>query len=174
MERNPKPAEEIAVTVASEEFRLGFRNAMARLGAAVNIVTTDGPAGRAGFAATAVCSVSDSPPSLLVCINRNSSAYARVMENRVVCVNVTSDAHRQLSQLFGGKTPIDERFAAATWSTLETSSPVLDGALESFDCRIRDVFASGSHDIIVCDVVALKESSEGASLIYFNRDYHAI
>ncbi|RYF64988.1 MAG: FMN reductase, partial [Comamonadaceae bacterium] len=34
-----------------------YRNAMSRLGAAVNIITTDGPAVRAGFTASAVCSV---------------------------------------------------------------------------------------------------------------------
>ena len=49
-----------------------FREAMSRLGAAVHIVTTAGPAGMAGFTATAVCSVSDAPPMLLVCLNRKS------------------------------------------------------------------------------------------------------
>jgi flavin reductase (DIM6/NTAB) family NADH-FMN oxidoreductase RutF len=39
-----------------------FRDAMAQVGAAVNIITTDGPAGRAGFTASAVCSVTDTPP----------------------------------------------------------------------------------------------------------------
>lgn len=34
-----------------------FRNAMSNLAAAVNIISTDGPAGRAGFTASAVCSV---------------------------------------------------------------------------------------------------------------------
>lgn len=33
-----------------------FRDAMSCMGAAVNIITTDGPAGRAGFTASAVCS----------------------------------------------------------------------------------------------------------------------
>ena len=55
------------------EQRLRFRDAMASLSAAVNIVTTDGPAGRCGITATAVCSVTDTPPTLLVCINRNSA-----------------------------------------------------------------------------------------------------
>lgn len=32
-----------------------FRDAMSCMGAAVNIITTDGPAGRAGFTASAVC-----------------------------------------------------------------------------------------------------------------------
>ena len=50
--------------------RQDFRDAMARLGAAVNIITTGGPAGRGGFTASAVCSVTDEPPTLLVCMNR--------------------------------------------------------------------------------------------------------
>ena len=32
-----------------------FRDAMSRLGAAVNVITTDGPAGRHGLTASAVC-----------------------------------------------------------------------------------------------------------------------
>ena len=36
-----------------------YREAMARLGAAVNVVTTDGPGGRGGFTASAVTSVTD-------------------------------------------------------------------------------------------------------------------
>ena len=43
-----------------------FREAMSRLGAAVHVVTTAGPAGIAGFTATAVVSVSDQPATLLV------------------------------------------------------------------------------------------------------------
>jgi flavin reductase len=33
-----------------------FRNGMALLAGAVNVITTDGPAGLAGFTASAVCS----------------------------------------------------------------------------------------------------------------------
>ncbi|MGO8126666.1 flavin reductase, partial [Rhizobium ruizarguesonis] len=36
-----------------------FRNAMARVCAPVNFITTNGPAGRGGFTATAMCSVTD-------------------------------------------------------------------------------------------------------------------
>ena len=52
-----------------------YREAMARLGAAVNVITSNGPAGRAGFTASAVCSVTDSPPTLLVCANRTNDSY---------------------------------------------------------------------------------------------------
>jgi len=52
-----------------------FREAMSRLGAAVHVITTAGPGGKAGATATAVCSVSDAPPTLLMCLNRRSQTH---------------------------------------------------------------------------------------------------
>ena len=156
--------------VASQD----YRDAMACLGAAVNIVTTDGRAGRAGFTASAVCSVTDNPPTLLVCMNRGSSAYASVTENGVVCVNVLSARHKRLSRLFGGRIPVDERFAEAVWSGLETGAPVLADCAVAFDCRIIDTANVGTHDVLFCRVVALQRSYCADNLIYFNRDYHVV
>ncbi len=94
-----------------------FRDAMSCMGAAVNIITTDGPAGRAGFTASAVCSVTDTPPTLLVCLNRGASVWPVFNENRTLCVNTLSAGQEPLSNLFGGKTPMEHRFAAARWQT---------------------------------------------------------
>ncbi|MBP0112099.1 flavin reductase [Bradyrhizobium vignae] len=151
-----------------------YRDAMACLGAAVSIVTTDGSAGRAGFTASAICSVTDDPPTLLVCINRASSAYASVTRNKAVCVNVLSARHEPLSRLFGGKVPAEERFAAATWSTLETGAPLLVDCTAAFDCRIAHMVNVGTHDVLFCRVVALQRSCYTDSLIYFGRAYHAV
>jgi flavin reductase len=151
-----------------------YRDAMARLGAAVNIVTTDGPGGLAGFAATAVCSVTDNPPTLLVCLNRASSAYPAVTANQVLCVNTLSHSHEGLSRRFGGKTPVKERFEGASWSVLETGAPALDDALISLDCKVRTISDGGTHDILICEVLAIKENEGGQALIYFDRRYHTI
>lgn len=154
--------------------RLAFRDAMARLGAAVTIVTTDGPGGRAGFAATAVCSVTDDPPTLLVCINRASSAYAPVRRNGRICVNVLAAEHAELSRVFGGRTPVAERFAAASWRGTAGGALELDGALASFDCDISTATQAGTHDVFFCRVLSLRSRSEGRGLIYFDRSYHMI
>lgn len=90
-----------------------FRDAMAHVGAAVNIITTDGPAGRAGFTASAVCSVTDAPPTLLVCLNRSASVWPIFSQHQALCVNTLAAGQEGLSNLFGGKTPMAERFAAA-------------------------------------------------------------
>lgn len=161
-------------TKTAEQRSLDYRNAMARLGAAVNIVTTDGAAGKAGFAATAVCSVSDNPPTLLVCLNRGSSAYRVVKGNGVICVNTLASKHEVLSTLFGGKTPAEERFAAGNWGVLETGAPVLEDALVSFDCRIREAHDGGTHDILICNVVDMKINAGDEALMYFNRRYRVL
>ncbi|WP_277975671.1 NADH-dependent FMN reductase RutF [Pantoea endophytica] len=149
-----------------------FRNAMACLGAAVNIITTDGPAGRAGFTASAVCSVTDTPPTLLVCLNRSASVWPIFRDNGYLCVNTLAAGHEDLSTLFGGKTPMTERFAAADWHTLASGSPLLDGALVSFDCKVAQVVSVGTHDILFCEVQALVRNDETHGLAWFDRGYH--
>ncbi|MDL4913444.1 MAG: pyrimidine utilization flavin reductase protein F [Enterobacterales bacterium endosymbiont of Blomia tropicalis] len=151
-----------------------FRNAMSRLGAAVNIVTTAGPAGRAGFTASAVCSVTDSPPTLLVCLNRSASVYPVFRENMQLCVNTLAAGHEPLSNLFGGKTPMAERFIAAEWTTAMTGSPVLTGAVASFDCRISQIVSVGTHDTLFCEVLALMRNDDTHGLAWFDRGYHPL
>ncbi|NTJ44765.1 FMN reductase [Agrobacterium larrymoorei] len=166
--------EDMMETKTAEERSLDYRNAMAQLAGAVNVVTTDGPAGIAGFAATAVCSVSDNPPTMLVCINRNSSAHRFLAENGVICVNTLAGDQQELSQLFGGRTPTDLRFAAGEWTTLETGSPVLKGALASFDCRVRTIHDGSTHDILICDVLETTIGTGEEALIYFKRGYRTL
>jgi len=87
------------MTVSRQE----FRDAMARLGAAVNIVTTDGPAGLSGMTVSAVCSVTDDPPMLLVCLNRGSPQNRLFKDNGVLCVNSLASGQEELSVRFAGR-----------------------------------------------------------------------
>ncbi|WP_312191169.1 NADH-dependent FMN reductase RutF [Leclercia sp.] len=151
-----------------------FRDAMACLGAAVNIITTDGPAGEAGFTASAVCSVTDSPPTLLVCLNRGASVWPVFNDNRTLSVNTLSAGQESLSNLFGGKTPMADRFAAAQWQTGATGCPRLADALASFDCRISQVVSVGTHDILFCEIVAITRHPVPQGLVWFDRGYHAL
>lgn len=153
-----------------------FRAAMARLGAAVNIVTTDGPAGRYGMTASAVCSVTDTPPTLLVCVNRASTANRFFKENGVLCVNVLAGRHQALSQRFAR--PVEtmaERFGdPADWRTLATGSPALADASVALDCRVATVEEVGTHSVFFCEVADALFHDEAEGLIYFDRAYHSV
>jgi flavin reductase len=153
-----------------------YRDAMARLGAAVNIITTDGPAGLRGFTASAVCSVTDDPPTLLLCLNRTSDSNAALKENGVLCVNTLSPAQAHLSPIFAGMTEHDlpTRFAMASWTKLVTGAPVLEQAVVSFDCRIVQVTEVGTHSVFFCEVDAIAHGPVHEGLIYFARGYHPV
>jgi flavin reductase len=161
------------MTISSQE----FRDAMARLGAAVNVVTTDGVAGRAGLTASAVCSVTDVPPTLLVCLNRASRGNALFKRNGVFCVNTLASGCRGLSDAFAGKGALDTegRFALAKWSRLSTGAPVLeDAAVVAFDCRITEVLEKGTHSVLFAEIEAIRQGAPGGALIWYGRGYHPV
>lgn len=160
------------VTISKAE----FREAMARLGAAVNVITTDGPGGRAGFTASAVCSVTDTPPTVLVCANRTNDSYAAMRENGVLCVNTLTGAQQDLSPVFAGMTAhaMAARFDVGHWGRLATGAPVLLDAAVSFDCRISQIAVVGTHDVFFCEVEAVHTGPVHEGLIYFARAYHRI
>ena len=116
-----------------------FKNAMSLLSSAVNIVTTAGASGRYGFTASAVCSVTDTPPTLLVCMNTASRSHQHFIENKILTVNVLGADHQHISNVFASKMSTDERFKYGNWSELETGAPVLDDALVNFDCQIEQI-----------------------------------
>lgn len=151
-----------------------FRNAMSLLSSAVNIVTTEGKAGVHGFTASAVCSVTDMPPTLLVCMNQSSRSHAHFLENKVLCVNVLGAQHETISNAFASKLSSQERFELAEWSSLETGAPVLKDALVSFDCEIESIQQVGSHSVFMCRVMAIQQSQQNEGLVYFNRAYHYV
>jgi len=149
-----------------------FRNAMARVCAPVNVITTNGPAGRGGFTATAMCSVTDEPPTLLVCMNASSAQTGLFVENRRFCVNVLTQEHRDLAGLFAGKqSDMEARYAAADWTNLPSGNQALADAIVSFDCRLIEARLVGTHNIFIGEVVDIRCRRDGHALLYFDRNY---
>lgn len=151
-----------------------FRNAMSRLTGAVNVITTAGDSGRYGFTASAVCSVTDAPPTLLVCMNRASSAHDHFIQNKILTVNVLGAHHQEISQVFSSRLSPEERFKHGNWIELKTGAPVLQDALVSFDCHISQIQEIGTHTIFICQVVAIQQSQHNQGLVYFDRAYHNV
>jgi flavin reductase len=139
-------------------------------------VTTDGQSGKTGFTATAVVSVSDAPPTLLVCLNRNATSMPILRGNGVFCVNTLRAGDEIIADTFAGRTKVarDQRFNAGQWSTLSTGSPALLSAVVAFDCRVIEVKAVASHDIYFGVVEAIHSGAPGAALVYHDRAYKQV
>ncbi|WP_328504629.1 flavin reductase [Streptomyces sp. NBC_00457] len=152
-----------------------FREAMAHLPAAVNILTTNGPNGRCGITVSAVCSVTDDPPTLLVCVNRGSAMHDVFRANGRVCVNVLGADQQELALHFAGatKVPMAERFTWDVWDRTQ-DVPVLKDALVTAVGTIKDAVSMGSHSVLFVDIDRIRTRSGSPSLVYFNRSFHRL
>lgn len=151
-----------------------FVHAMSRAAATVSVVTTDGPAGRAGLTVSAMTSVSadGDAPTMLVCINRGASAAGPILTNGCFAVNVLEATQQDIADIFAGRVeaPDGDRFAAAPWDVMATGAPVLRG-LAGFDCEVQSADLVGTHHVIIGAVRAVRVSESGTPLIYGMRTY---
>ncbi len=149
---------------------LSFKDAMAMMAAAVQVVATDGSAGRAGLTVTAACSVCQEPPRLLVCVNTKASAHAAILDNGRLSLNLLSNEHSEIATAFGGKVPPEKRFELGEWTSDELGQPLLEGACAHFSCSVHEVLQSGTHTIFVCNVHFAKGNKGRSPLLYFDRN----
>lgn len=155
-----------------------FRSAMAQLSASVNVVTTRGDHGEVGLTMTAVCSVSDDPPTLLVCINRKSALRDIFLGNGRLCVNILNDRHEDIALEFAGITgvPMPERFASDAWvpSLGPEDQPRLRDAVATLEGRIVSTLEQGSHTVMFMEADTINLQEEAGGLVYFQRKFHPL
>ena len=153
-----------------------YRDAMANFAGAVHIVTTDGPAGRRGVTVIAACSVSDNPPNILVCLNRENEKNDVFRDNGVFALNTLAAEHQALSADFAGLTgkPPEARFEADVWETISTGAPTLKSALAVFDCELTEAKDFATHRVLFGRVTGLRVGDNLPPLLYHRRAYRVL
>ena len=150
-----------------EQFKAGMR----ALAGAVNIITSNNSGHRYGMTATAVCSATADPPTVLACINKLATTHAAVAKSQAFCVNVLRAEDWELSTSFSGAQSGEARFKSRDWTRLATGSPVLIDALVSFDCRVVKHLAHGTHTIFLGQVEQVLLGKKGKPLLYSEGQY---
>ncbi len=154
-----------------------FRAAMARFPGAVTIVTARDPATRErrGITATAVCSVTADPPSLLVCLNRKTGTRAAVQASGRFNVNLLAGDGGPLALRFAGADGVtgEEKFATGDWQDDPDGVPLLSGAILTFGCMVSESLEAGSHSVFIGQIGGLT-LGDGAALIYEQSRFHRL
>lgn len=127
--------------------KLGMR----RLASGVCVLSTMLPDNqRFAMTVSSVTSVSDSPASLLVCINQSVSqqGYLATLGSQFA-VNVLSTGHQEVSNICAGREPNRNRFDIGSWEYDCSGLPVLADAQAVFVCQTDQVTTYGTHKIII-------------------------
>ena len=156
------------------QFSKQYRDAMAHYAGHVQIVTTAHGGKMRGVTATAACSVSDAPPTVLACVNRLNEHNGVFQESGNFALNTLAAHHRPLADAFAGFTGLtdEERFALAEWRIEKGGAPVLADALASFECKIVEVKSMSTHWILIGEVINVRHGGAEEALVYYRRNYH--
>ncbi|MCY4030929.1 MAG: flavin reductase family protein [Hyphomicrobiales bacterium] len=159
----------------NSELREKFLGGMSYAACTVNVVTTDGSAGRAGVTVSAMTSVSaETPrPTLLVCVHHESPAASRMHDNGVFCVNILRDDQAHISDIFAGrrKETIEDKFECADWLAMPSGAPRIVDPLVAFDCIVASSNRIGEHYVFFGEVSDIFIAGKGSPLIYASRAY---
>ena len=157
------------------EFRQQFLNGMSRAAATVNIVTTDGRAGRSGVTVSAMSSVSADAkaPIILVCLHHQGKAVPNILDNGAFVVNVLREDQSFISDTFAGRRPMPDgdAFSCSNWTAMSTGCPRIVDPLVAFDCKILSANKVGTHYVVMGEVQDIFLAESGRPLIFANRSY---
>jgi len=150
-----------------------FRDVIRHLASGVTIITSSLSGEPVGLTATAVCSVSATPPMLLVSLTTTSHTAQGVMEAGAFAVHLLPHSGRRYAEQFAsrGSHFQDVKYAL----TPDKQIPVLTDVLAWFLCQVETSLPVADHMIFVGRVLQceLKDKSPDP-LLYFDRNYRKL
>lgn len=162
-----------------EDLSAGLKAGMRRLAASVCVISLNDKQGVPhAMTATAVTSLSDNPPALLVCVNKNAVAYEALRDGQLFCVNVLNEAQADISIHCASKTE-EGRFAKGKWQIHGNGLPYLPEAEVNFFCSSEkinnNVVEYGSHFIAIGKLTEVITSDNPVKpLLYADGKYNKL
>jgi flavin reductase (DIM6/NTAB) family NADH-FMN oxidoreductase RutF len=103
-----------------------------------------------GMTAAWVSQVSLQPLMLMVSIAPARYTHGLIKQSGYFAINALSEDQKDLAKHLGFKSGRKtNKFKGLSYSDGPNGSPVLDGALAFFECRVADTFKAGDHNFFL-------------------------
>lgn len=148
-----------------------FKLAMSHFASGVTVVTTEQEGTSYGMTVAAFSSLSLHPPLVLVCIEKSVRSHEAIAAAGKFGVSILSGTQADVSNRFASRG--EDKFSGIAAHRGTTGVPLIDGAITSLECTLREQFPGGDHSIFVGEVVAI-ETAEGVPLVYYRSGYREL
>lgn len=150
-----------------------FRQALSRFASGVTVVSARRADGAPiGVTVSAFCSVSLTPPLILVCLDKATLDLAVYAEGPRFAVNVLAETQQAVSNAFAYPGPVPP-FEATAYRTGAGDVPLIEGTVAALECSRFAAHDAGDH-VIVVGLVDNAVCREGAPLLYANGGYRGL
>jgi flavin reductase len=150
-----------------------LRAMMGRFATGVTVVAARHGPLLAGMTANAIASISLDPPLLMASINRESETHVAIVGSHSFAISVLGAGQLAIAECFALPTTAAklQRFCDAPWHEAETGSPIVDGAIAYFDCRLSESHPAGTHTLFIGEIVAAGYDESGEPLLWYGSRY---
>ena len=156
--------------ISQEEFKKG----MQQLAATVTIITARHSGVRSGLTATAVSSVSNDPPTLLVCVNKSAGTHDLIANSGKFSVNLLNKDQVHVSNGFASSVnDPEEKFENGEWGESSIETPILKEANTAFSCTVAQTVDTNTHTIFIGTIEDIQHN-EQQPLIYGGKGYKTL
>lgn len=157
----------------SDELALQMRLGMRRLASGVSVITArDEEENRFAMTASSVTSLSDAPPSLLVCIHNETRIGGAIAKSGMLGVNILSQKQREISVTCAIPEVEASRFDCGKWQVDPlTGLSFLEDAQAAFFCEIAKIVPYGTHNIFVGNIKKVILHGDVDPLVYYDGAY---
>ena len=139
--------------------------ALKRFGKSVCLISAADDNGRYVTPSSAVTNLSNTPPTLLLPIEKTASLYPLLSAKSSFCVNVLGASHTEVVNA-SIKLKGEDRFSEGIWQTHTSGVPILSNAQAAFVCEFETSFEYETHGIIIGRVVDVQFIEEVDPLVY--------
>jgi flavin reductase (DIM6/NTAB) family NADH-FMN oxidoreductase RutF len=146
-----------------------FRRLLSRFASGIAIITSRDGERDVGMTVSAFCSVSLSPPLVLVCVDHSASMHDLLLEHPKLGISIMACDHEAECRRFADKNET-QRFEGASFTRGESGVPLLDDAMACLECQLVHHCEAGDHTIFIAQVEhgAMRE---GQPLLYYRGQF---
>ena len=128
-----------------------FRHLLGRFASGIAIVTTRDGDRDVGMTVSAFCSVSLSPPLVLVCVDHKASMHDLLLEHPKLGISIIASEHEAHSRRFADRNE-RQRFDGVPFTRGESDVMLLDNAAAQLECQTVRHYDGGDHTIFIAEV----------------------
>ncbi len=137
------------------------------------VVTAVGSKGPAGLLALSTTHVTANPPTMLVSIDKKTTALETVKESNHFAINILPVGTENLANSFSGKGKLkgSDRFDPKLWTKMTTGAPIYNNSVVVMDCELEEVIERNNTSIVIGRVVDLLINQDNEPLLFYKGKY---
>ena len=143
---------------------------MRGIAATVSVISSRDNLDKQAMTATSVASLSLEPPSMLVCVNKESSIHKIMKQGSSFCINVLNRDQKKIAEICSIKGKEEQRFDLGNWEEIE-GVPFNKDSQSNIFCVCEKLINHNTHTLFIGKVVKIINNESKDPLIYKDGNY---